>query len=151
MTDLPKPHLSISIVDEDYAELTIQQEIPLSAYRGGTEDRQYRLLVRVYGEDGFLRGDDDYLGYFTTSHFSHGVTNFSDASLMERKKLDEDKGRGAIRRARERRDKDEIYVITLLELQSGTRTYDPFTMSWRRHWGITASSPPSNIIGNFRF
>lgn len=111
------PRLDIEILNDEFARLTVRQDFDWSA----TDSTRARLVAFVMGEDGGFRFGDDFLGGFLSVPVTPERSSLTFSNVMPRDALDEDKGRGAIRRARRRRDRDEIYVMIRAESLDGGR------------------------------
>lgn len=141
------PQLEIELVDDTFADLTISQPLDWT----GVENDRGRLLVRVWGEDGGFRGADDFLDLYHTAAFSRGEREFVATARLPRSELNEDIGRGAIRRARRRRDKDEIYVKVQAEVEGLVCRWDRFGGGCRTRFIQFQNERKSNVVGGLRF
>jgi hypothetical protein len=99
--------LSIDIINNNEAQVRIDAQV----LPPPTDEFQVQIVL--WGEDDGLRGDDDFL-YFVATGLPdvHGdrIQSAKVTFTIDRKTLDEDQGRGAVRRLRHKRDEDEIYA-----------------------------------------
>lgn len=151
---LPNPQLQINIIDDNIAELTLTQRYKWDTDLASLNATAYYLGIYMMGDDGGFRGADDALGVFSSDYLPTpgGVDEYSltITNRVQREILNEDVGRGAIARARRRRDEDEIYVNVLLFGYVRSNVWDRFR-GWERRWLPQGNREKSNIVTGMRF
>ena len=154
-----QPRLEIELIDDTWAELRTYFEVDWNM--APRIDDFHRIAVEVWGEDKGIAGGEGFIGdrenisdgtfdtqgndrlfEFVTSSFyqlsGRPVINVTGIERVQRIRLDEDKGWGLIKRARNRRDVDEIYVIGRMQV------IQPRSSSgWRQ---VGSDSERSNVV-----